>query len=830
VDGWGFTISGQTASTIAQPASPYRNTRRLPLTLAAGFALVWFKPHDRIAQLGFAAAFLSALRSLATPVSFFQGAAPDLAYCLNQAVSFTFPAVLAVAFHFFHRFSAVPPRARVWRWIRNLLYGITAVVLIPQTVFFAASLRGLETLVALADRHFWLVEGNVIFIQAAWSLLSAVALLAVCAVLIRGYRRDASRDRRRRIRAFAFGSAAGLAPMLAVDLLDVFLAATGRTSITFTRFWSVLRWTSESCQVILPISLAYAILRHRLLDIRVVLRRSLQYILARRLLQIVLLLPFFGLIWPALRNPNASLLDLLRRGSSIVNLVLLALIAASLALRGRLNAWLERRFFQDDPGYEKILPRFLARIHSLDSVEEVSRLVCNELDSALHPSWVYVWQWRRELGRPTLVHSSARGALDAIAPSPSGILRILESLNGLRDVMAPGTPTLPVASLAEQQNVLVVPVTAGGALLLGEKKSEQPYTEVDRQLLESIAGAMSVVFENFLLKQRVDEGLRERNEVLGQLDPKTINLLRECPACGSCFDSVEERCPADGSALTLTSPIDRTIARRYRMDRRIGKGGMGIVYEAADLELTRKVAVKIMSGSLLGDRIAVRRFEREARILARLSHPNIVSIYDFGRLGGGGAYLVMELLNGFSWRSELKRLGSLRQERAAVWLNQLLGALEAAHREEIVHRDLKPENVIVTARADASELLKVLDFGVAKVERLQTRAAGALTETGVVVGTVSYMSPEQLRGEPVGHRSDLFSVGVMAVEAITGRIPARGADGAILQVALAEQLQGQASYRRAGLHQILTACLAEEPARRPANAQEMRERLAAALR
>jgi serine/threonine protein kinase len=367
---------------------------------------------------------------------------------------------------------------------------------------------------------------------------------------------------------------------------------------------------------------------------------------------------------------------------------------------------------------------------------------------------------------------------------------------------------------------------AGGALLLGEKKSEEPYTKTDRRLLDAIANAMGAGFETFWLKRRVDEGLRERQEVLGRLDRQTIKLLKECPQCGGCFDSLAERCPADSSELKLSLPVERVIAQRYRLDRRIGSGGMGVVFEATDLNLNRPVALKIMTGSLFGDRVALSRFEREARVLARLNHPYIVSIHDYGRLGGDGAYLVMELLTGASWRNELRRLGKIPPATAAIWFDQLLSALRAAHEADIVHRDLKPENVIVRSRENGGHGIKILDFGLAKMHS----SVKNLTSVGVAMGTEAYMSPEQLRGEPADQRSDIFSVGVMAVETITGQVPARAPNGGISASALNKLLEAQRPEARADLCKVLLWCMADKLDERCSNAEEMQQHLVNVLR
>ncbi len=253
---------------------------------------------------------------------------------------------------------------------------------------------------------------------------------------------------------------------------------------------------------------------------------------------------------------------------------------------------------------------------------------------------------------------------------------------------------------------------------------------------------------------------------------------------------------------------------------------MGVVFEAADLNLSRSVAVKILIGSLFGDRTALSRFEREAQVLARLNHPHIVAIHDYGRLGGDGAYLAMELLVGVSWRNELKRLGRIPPATAAVWFEQLLSALSTAHQAGIVHRDLKPENAIIASSDNVGAKLKILDFGLAKMHAHGT----SLTETGVVMGTVAYMSPEQLRGEPTDERSDIFSVGIMAVEALTGQVPARTPDGGISVSALHRLLDVRRPGAPADLPGVLLWCLADPPNVRCPNVGGMQVGLVKALR
>src|SRR6186713_3063602 len=207
----------------------------------------------------------------------------------------------------------------------------------------------------------------------------------------------------------------------------------------------------------------------------------------------------------------------------------------------------------------------------------------------------------------------------------------------------------------------------------------------------------------------------------------------------------------------------------YEIIAPLGAGGMGEVYRARDAKLKRDVAVKVLPATLARDADALARFEREALAVAALSHPNILSIFDFGK-EGETVFAVTELLEGDTLRGRLDA-GAIPQRQALDWSLQIAKGLSAAHSKGVVHRDLKPENVFVSNDGH----VKILDFGLAKrVEETkpdaQTSApTGGHTEPGTVMGTMGYMSPEQLRGLPVDHRSDIFSLGTILYELLSGR-------------------------------------------------------------
>ena len=262
----------------------------------------------------------------------------------------------------------------------------------------------------------------------------------------------------------------------------------------------------------------------------------------------------------------------------------------------------------------------------------------------------------------------------------------------------------------------------------------------------------------------------------------------------------------------------------YEIASAIGAGGMGEVYRARDARLAREVAIKVLPARLSTDADALARFEREARAVASLSHPNILAIHDFGS-HGGSAYAVMELLDGQTLRERLDA-GPLPMRKAIDYAVQVAQGLAAAHEKGITHRDLKPENLFVTSEGR----VKILDFGLAKVatreqDGTKSPTVSAATEPGIVMGTVGYMSPEQVRGQPVDHRSDIFSFGSVLYEMLTGRRAFRGDSPAETMAAIVQKeppelsLEGQPLSP--ALDRLVRHCLEKSPSERFQSARDM---------
>ncbi len=248
--------------------------------------------------------------------------------------------------------------------------------------------------------------------------------------------------------------------------------------------------------------------------------------------------------------------------------------------------------------------------------------------------------------------------------------------------------------------------------------------------------------------------------------------MRTCPVCSRQYEPPAQFCQVDGVALRIDAPavdpyLGTKILEQFRLDRVIGAGGMGVVYEGWNDALSRRVAVKILHRDLVTNKDIVTRFHREAQIASQLDHQGIVRVILFGQLPDGNLYLVLEFLEGPTLAEALEKEGTFSTERAVRTVGQVADAIGYAHQKGIIHRDLKPENIVLTKR-DGEEIPKVLDFGIAK---MLVGAASFVTQSGLIFGTARYISPEGAAGEKVDQRSDVYSLGVMAYELMAGRAP-----------------------------------------------------------
>jgi hypothetical protein len=296
-----------------------------------------------------------------------------------------------------------------------------------------------------------------------------------------------------------------------------------------------------------------------------------------------------------------------------------------------------------------------------------------------------------------------------------------------------------------------------------------------------------------------------------------------------------------GAAQSVVDPwIGRVLDQRYRITERLGEGGMGAVFVAEHLKLPKAVAIKVIRAELAGNGEVAARFVREAMATAQFEHPHVASAIDFGTLEEGGAFLVMQLVRGKSLRDLLDQQGKLPWQTACELLAQVADALSAARLAGIVHRDLKPENILVETREDGTSLAKILDFGIAHVmpqlSHESAQNARVLTRVGTVMGTPGYMSPEQAVGDRVDHRTDLYALGVVLWESVTGKPLWDGPDVTSIitrqlseQVPRTRELLANPNIPRA-LDDLLQRLCARSAEDRPEHAGQVRDELRALAR
>lgn len=318
--------------------------------------------------------------------------------------------------------------------------------------------------------------------------------------------------------------------------------------------------------------------------------------------------------------------------------------------------------------------------------------------------------------------------------------------------------------------------------------------------------------------------------------------MLNCPTCGKDYESNVQYCPLDQTALNgdgvnnggaVEDPfIGRTLDEKYRIEERLGAGGMGAVYRARHLLMERPVAIKVLHQRLVEDEAARVRFQIEARAAVLLRHSNALTVTDFGQTTEGCVYIVMELLEGRTLREILSREGPIETARAISIMLQASDAVAAAHVAGIIHRDLKPSNILVTQSADQPAVVKVLDFGIAKFTAHQLdddEDATSVVQSNSVIGTPRYMSPEQYNGFELTPATDVYSLGVILYEMLTGMAPFTGSTPPEIAQKHANDSPHPLREIVAGIpedvERVVLHTLEKRPEDRPANAGEFRREL-----
>jgi serine/threonine protein kinase len=332
--------------------------------------------------------------------------------------------------------------------------------------------------------------------------------------------------------------------------------------------------------------------------------------------------------------------------------------------------------------------------------------------------------------------------------------------------------------------------------------------------------------------------------------------MKICRKCGAKYPDHEEICSVDGHLL---HPLPDFLANRqsrppasskesrdsdpfigkniekYKVIRKIGEGGMGVVYEAEHIHIQKKVALKILREDYTRKQDVVERFKQEARSASIIGHPNIIDVTDFGYTHNGRVFFVMEYLDGEDLATILENERTISFRRAVKIARQVCNALTAAHDKGIIHRDMKPENIFLQKAGTKDEKVKILDFGIAKMSILDQEGR-KLTKTGIVFGTPEYMSPEQAAGKPVDRRIDIYSLGIILFEMLTGKVPFTGDTFmAILSKHIFEKVPSLKESARnlaipLTLESVIYKCLDKEPDRRFQSADELRDALDAISR
>jgi hypothetical protein len=609
----------------------------------------------------------------------------------------------------------------------------------------------------------------------------------------------------------------------------------------------------------LTVTVPYTVLVRRALDVRLMARRALQYALARYTALALMAVPLTALAGYLYLHRSESLIALFS-GGRVLFLLSAALIgAAGLRYSGRLLDAVDRRFFREQYDARQILTLLVERIRSIQDSASLADLLSREIDLALHLEGIAILVLDPRSGMLSDPRNRAR-KLDASSPLA---LTVADASDPLEvDFEDPRSSLLKLPEkdrhwLVDSGFRLIVPIASrDGSLLglmgLGEKKSGLPFLQEDRQLLHAIASSAAWVLE-------LEEGRALPPPQRSWLDPLAledatpsdlpvpgVEYAKECPKCGALHPGFTVFCDTCSRRLG-SSNVPYVLPGKFRFERRIGVGGMGIVYSGTDLALGRHVAIKTLRRVSAEEAILLRR---EARTAAAVSHPHLAPVYGM-ETWRGTPMLVMELLEGGTLAHRLVRERLAAAETVALGI-AMADALAQLHAADILHRDIKPSNIGYTREG----VPKLMDFGIARVmfelrreeelekleegeEELEPKIVPAVAVwadgTGSqqqprlrFVGTLSYLSPEALSGEPADASFDLWSLTVVLYECLLGRKVFSGTDPQILERVRSGRVPEFAQVcpqHDGNLGEFFRQALHRSLSRRPASACDLRRRL-----
>jgi len=633
---------------------------------------------------------------------------------------------------------------RRWAWM-------TFVVLTAPLLASAASLDYIMLFApqrAMGGFPDWL--GAVLGIDFLVTFLAPMVIFAV------NYFRLREVNERRRIRLVLLGLLVFFLDLLAAFVFSLSPKTSRLTPLAFSPLVFGL------AQVPFTICVAYAVLKQRLFQVSLIVRQSLQYAVARGALLIPIPVLAGILIFDLIVHKDQPFAALLAAHGWAWGLMGVAGIVAH-TKRSQWMELLDRHFYREHYNAQQLLLQTVDEIRASSSLVDVAPKAVARIEQALHPEFVTILMreatepiYRCIASVPPEVYPRGLSAESKLMAAFRLFARPLQISLAESGWLKQQLPSEDTNFLRDMHIDLMVPIAIAphgreALIVLGPKKSEEPYGSEDQELLSGIASALALLLER----------------------PVTSALsgFEECPRCGLCYDSGMGRCGNEGAQLTRM-PFKRLLASRYRLERRLGRGGMGTVYKATDTLLERAVAVKLIREDLVTSSDAAERFRREAKAAASFTHPNLVTVHDFGVDSDMRVFLVMELLEGFTLRQRLEEQKRFPPQQILQILAGVCAGPEAAHENNLIHRDLKPENIFL-AQSGKGEVAKILDFGLAKFLLAPSDPAAATidTVTGVLVGTPQYMSPEQLKAEGPSAVWDIWALGVIAYLMLTGTHP-----------------------------------------------------------